>query len=360
MSDLPVISGIQQVGVGVFDVYAAWDWYRRVLGFDVPVFDDPGTADKMQRYTGGQPQDRHAVLAVNMKGGGGLEIWQYTSRTPQPPVFEVNAGDTGVFVLRVKTPDIELAFRRVKESRTDLLGYIESTPEGAKAFHVADPYGNIVRVEQRPGVFMHTPDAVGGVTGALIGVSDMDKSIAFYRDVLGYDTVIYDETGTFSDLEPLPGGSERFRRVLIGHSQPREGAFSRLLGASTLELLQCLDRTPNKIFDNRYWGDLGFIQICYDIRGMAELKALCADKGYPFTVESTPEASDGEATFDMGEASGIFAYVEDPDGTLIEFVETHKLPIMKKWNWFLDLRKRDPKKPLPDWMLKTLRWNRKK
>jgi len=32
----------------------------------------------------------------------------------------------------------------------------------------------------------------------------------------------------------------------------------------------------------------------------------------------------------MGEASGHFAYVEDPDGTLIEFVETHKIPIIKK------------------------------
>jgi hypothetical protein len=62
----------------------------------------------------------------------------------------------------------------------------------------------------------------------------------------------------------------------------------------------------------------------------------------------------------MGEASGIFSYTEDPDGTLIEFVETHRLPILKKLGWYLNLKKRDPKKPLPDWMLKTLRWNRKK
>ena len=108
---------------------------------------------------------------------------------------------------------------------------------------------------------------------------------------------------------------------------------------------------------DRFWGDLGYIQICYDIRGMRELKALCADKGFPFTVESNPETS-GSAQFDMGEASGIFAYAEDPDGTLIEFVETHKLPILKKIGWYLDLRKRNPKKPLPNWMLKTLRFSR--
>ena len=32
----------------------------------------------------------------------------------------------------------------------------------------------------------------------------------------------------------------------------------------------------------------------------------------------------------MGEAAGHFSYIQDPDGTLIEFVETHKVPILKK------------------------------
>jgi hypothetical protein len=60
----------------------------------------------------------------------------------------------------------------------------------------------------------------------------------------------------------------------------------------------------------------------------------------------------------MGEAAGHFAYIEDPDGTLIEFVETHKLPILKKLGWYLDLRKRNAYKPLPDWMVRLLRFSR--
>ena len=63
-------------------------------------------------------------------------------------------------------------------------------------------------------------------------------------------------------------------------------------------------------------------------------------------------------SFDMGEAAGNFSYIEDPDGALIEFVETHKIPIMKKLGWYLDLRKRKAAKALPDWMLKTLAFNR--
>jgi hypothetical protein len=59
----------------------------------------------------------------------------------------------------------------------------------------------------------------------------------------------------------------------------------------------------------------------------------------------------------MGEAAGHFSYIEDPDGTLIEFVETHKVPVLKKIGWYIDLRKRKPL-PLPSWILKTLRFSR--
>ena len=86
---------------------------------------------------------------------------------------------------------------------------------------------------------------------------------------------------------------------------------------------------------------------------MDALEAACKAKGFSFTVDSMN-------TFDMGEASGRFSYIEDPDGTLIEFVEAHKMPIMKKWGWYLNLKNRDPEKPLPDWMLKSLRFSRVK
>ncbi len=63
-------------------------------------------------------------------------------------------------------------------------------------------------------------------------------------------------------------------------------------------------------------------------------------------------------TFDMGEAAGHFSYVEDPDGTLIEFVESHKLPVSKKLGWYINLRKRNPEKPLANWIVKAMKYNR--
>jgi hypothetical protein len=106
-----------------------------------------------------------------------------------------------------------------------------------------------------------------------------------------------------------------------------------------------------KIFENRYWGDWGFIHLCFDIQGMDKLKNECESEGFPFTIDSSD-------TFDMGEAGGRFSYIEDPDGTWIEFVETHKVPILKKVGWYLNLKNRKPGKYLPNWMLKMMAINR--
>jgi len=355
------ISGIQQIGIGIPDVYEAWKWYRNHLGFDVPVFDDPGTAALMLPYTGGKPHKRHAVLAINMGGGGGFEIWQYTSRTPQPAGFDIQAGDLGIYITKIKTADAQKAWNAFKEKGITLQSEFTKDPGGSSCFYLKDPYGNLFQVIESGEFFSKTNQVTGGAYGALIGVTDMDKSIQFYSKVLGYDKVLFDQTGLFEDLKVLPGGRGKFRRVLLIHSKPRTGPFCRMLGESTLELIQSLDRTPRRIYESRYWGDLGFIHLCYDVQGMKELKQVCEQLGHPFTVDSNPGAYQGSTgTFDMGEAAGHFTYTEDPDGTLIEFVETHKLPILKKLGWFMDMKKRKPGKPLPDWMIKTMGLNRVK
>jgi catechol 2,3-dioxygenase-like lactoylglutathione lyase family enzyme len=174
---------------------------------------------------------------------------------------------------------------------------------------------------------------------------------------LGYDTVIYDETRIFDDLQAIGGGKNKHRRVLLRHSKPRQGAFSRMFGATEIELVQCIDAPTRKIFQDRYWGDCGYIHLCFDVANMPALRTYCAQKGFDFTVDSSLVHTTG---FDMGEAAGNFSYIEDPDGTLIEFVETHKIPILKKIGWYLHLKNRNPTKPLPDFMLKAMALNRKK
>jgi catechol 2,3-dioxygenase-like lactoylglutathione lyase family enzyme len=346
-----LISGIQQIGIGVQNVPEAWQWYRQVLGFDVPVFDDKAPAPFMIPYTGGKVEHRQAALVMNLAGGGGLEIWSFTSRVSQPLSFKLQLGDLGINAIRFKTRDIQKAHQWVSSKSKAEVGPIVSLPEG-EGFWGADPYGNIYQVTSDTSWFQQLKHPVGGVAGAVVGVSDMDQSIQFYKHLISSLEIVYDKTGIFNDL-PATASTQKFRRVLLRKKMKAEGAFSKLLGDIQIELLQPLDRVPKKLFENRFWGDCGYIHLCFDTLDMETLQSELNAKGYPFTVDSG-------TSFGMDAAAGRFAYVEDPDGTLIELVETHKVPVLKKLGWFLNIKKGGNQKPLKDWMLKAMALNRVK
>jgi len=353
------IGGIQQVGIGVSNLKEAWKWYRQNFGMDVRVFEDKATAGLMKRYTGGQVRTRHAALALNLQGGGGFEIWQYIDRIPEAPAAEAQLGDMGIFAVKIKSRDVPGTFKEFEKKGLNIVGTLKMDPGNKPTFFVKDPYNNIFQIVCSSNVWFRNEKKLTGATyGAVIGTSNMDRAIIFYSKVLGYDQVVYDKTGTFGDFGDLPGGDKSFRRVMLFHSKERKGVFSRMFGASYIELVSSLDieKKSKKIFRDRYWGDLGFIHLCFDIRGMGNLKALCEKEGFPFTVDSMSEHD--PTGFDMGEANGHFAYIEDPDGTLIEFVEALRIPVIKKLGWYINLRKRNPEKALPNWLLKALRFNR--
>ena len=351
--DRKYIAGIQQIGVGVEQVDEAFDWYRKHFGMDVIAFREKAVAELMLPYTEGKKRERDAMLALNMIGGGGFEIWQHTGKAPQAPLIPPTLGDYGIFITKLRSSDVKKAYQSYKDKGLKLLSELLTDPSGSQHFFVKDPFENIFQIVENNHVFMNTGDVNGGVYGAIIGVSDMEKSFAVYQDILEYDQVIYDETKIFDEFASLPGGKREMRRVLLKHSKKRTGSFSPMFGPTVIELVQLTQEKGKAIFEGRIWGDLGFIHLCFDIIGMDALRREVSQKGFPFTVDSAE-------SFDMGEAAGHFAYISDPDGTPIEFVETHKLPIIKAIGWNMNLRGRNPEKSVPPWMIKTLRWKRVK
>lgn len=347
------ITGIQQVGVGVENVQEAFAWYRRHFGMDIKVFEEAAVAELMLHYTEGKKRERHAVLAYNMQGGGGFEVWQHTGKTPKKPDFDPQLGDIGIFIAKLKSKDAQRAWELHQEMGVEVLGEVEKDPSGRKHYFVRDPYNNIFQIVEEGNQFEPSESPNGGVYGAIVGVTDISKSLKIYQDILEYDQVVYDKVEVFKDFNGLPNGTTKVRRICLRHLKPRTGGFSPLLGPTEIELVQLVEGKGRNIFENRIWGDPGFIHLCFDVIGMDKVKAECEKKGYPFTVDSSE-------SFDMGEAAGHFSYISDPDGIPIEFVETHKVPILKKIGWYMNLKGRDPLKALPTWMIKTMRWKRVK
>lgn len=339
------INGIQQLGVGVTNIHEAFAWYRKYFGMDIKMFEEAAMAELMLPHTKGEPRERHAILALNLQGGGGFEIWQHTGKEPEKPSFEIKLGDLGIFIGKLKSANIKDAFAQYRKWGLNVLTGIVTDPSGNEHFYLKDLYDNIWDVVYDPFILKKQKSVNGGVFGAVVGVKDIDQSLPVYQKILGYDLMTFDVTGVFDDLAGLPGGDHKVRRVLLKHSESRNGAFSPLFGPSSIELVQVLDRTPIDIFDGRLWGDPGFIHLCFDINGMDHLREEVKNQGFPFTVDSAKDMD----TFDMGEAAGSFSYIQAPEGTLIEFVETHKIPLVKKLGWSLDLTKRRPG-PLPGWM----------
>ncbi|TKB97726.1 VOC family protein [Pedobacter cryophilus] len=341
------ICGIQQIGIGYGDIQESWKWYRKYFGMNVPVFEDTAEAALMYQYTGNKVYKRHAILAMNMQGGAGFELWQFKDRKTLAVKEPIKIGDLGLQIIKIKTLDINKTFQFFKSEGLDLKSDLEKNPKGDLHFYLQDPYQNLFEIVESKSWFCDKKKLTGGVNGIVIGVSDMDKSLKLYQKVLGYQQIVYDETGSFADLNGLNGGASICRRVLLRHHEERTGGFSKLFGATEIELIERVDKAGVKIYQNRFWGDQGFIHVCFDVIGMKQLKQECAEAGFPFTVDS-------ENSFDMGKAAGHFSYIEDPDGTLIEFVETHKVPILKKLGLYLNLKNRNPDKNLPDWMVKLM------
>ena len=228
-----MISGIQQMGIGVPNVEQAWSWYRKFFGVNVKVFEDAAEAPLMTKYTGGEVHSRTATLAISMEGGGGFEIWQYTSRNTEKPNFTVQLGDFGLFSCRIKSRDIEKSYAFYKANGAEILGEIALRPDGKKHFFAKDPFGNIFNIVDGLGYFSKTnhPSFCGGVAGAMIGVGNMEASLKLYQTILGYSKVQYDETVEGHGFENIPGGKGKIRRVLLTHPKPTEWSiFSALLG----------------------------------------------------------------------------------------------------------------------------------
>jgi catechol 2,3-dioxygenase-like lactoylglutathione lyase family enzyme len=349
-----IIHGIQHLGVGVPNHATSWKWYRKYFGLDVPLFNAEADSHLMTPYTRGDVITKKAAMVLNLKGGCAMEIVCPTSFQASHAAVQHQLGDLGIFIGWIKTPDVKGVYNFYKNSDVRLITRIVTMPNGWDTFFLKDLNGLLFQVIPDAEVYSKSPHITGGTAGCVIGVSDMERARIFYQ-ILGYDQVNYDETGVFSDWSSINGGSGRFRRVLLSQQNPSGGGFSKLIGKSHIELVQDLsERKPVKIYEDRMWGDTGFIHLGFDVRNMGALGEKLSDAGHGFTCDTKDVLS-------MGESTRVHCtYTEDPDGTLIEMVEVYKIPIIEKLGIYLNVEKRKPSQPLPDLMLKALKFVRVK
>ena len=129
-----LIYGIQQIGIGVKNAEEAFEWYAKMLGADVVVFDDSNTATYMAPYMGGKARKKRALLAMNLNGGSGYEIWQYQEREPKAADTPLRIGDYGINIAQIKTRNIKAAYQHMQDADINCLTPIYEGPDQMNAF----------------------------------------------------------------------------------------------------------------------------------------------------------------------------------------------------------------------------------
>lgn len=346
----PKIGGILQIGIGAEDMPGTRKWYSEVLHFSSQVLEERSVTDLMTHYTGGKGHERQAAVVMNMAGSGGLEIWQYLSRIPKRPAKKGLLGDLGIYAIKLKTPDIQKAHQTLSTSVR--LSRITTDAWSRPGFFFTDPYGNHLQVVEEDSVYFKKPKPTSGAFGAIVGCSDLDRSVKFYEEVLGYEEVDRKQKSGLNDLSQLPATATTISRALLRKNSVATGGFSKFLGTSEIELIQTLDYKGQSLYEGRFWGDPGYIHICFDVRDMDQIKDFCENVGHPFQVDSH-ETEKGKS-FDMGSVTSRVAYIDDPDGTAIEFVETHKVPLIPALGFVIDLEGGKRIKDVPKWVFQLI------
>jgi len=352
------IHAIQHIGIGVNDHEKSWKFYRDILGFVVPVSKAHSEASRMGSLTDGI-QKRKVVIALNLLGGAVIEIFQFTSKSVRPRP-KIKWGDTGILGFSLKVRDIEKAAKSLKKAGAEILTKPDHmTPSGSldwKQMFFKDPDGNILSLIQADEMLFSLKRRkanIGGIAVTSIGVSNMDRSLHYYKNVLGYSKIIYDWDGTDSNLSSIPGADKKMRRVMLTKPEGSTSLFRYFFKAGMIELIEVKSESQNRIFNNRGWGDQGIFELCFDVNEIGNTFKNLVNNGASPVLEPNIDA------FDMGEeTSALFGYVNDPDGLYIEIVEIAGFRIMNGIKF--DLRKRGVNKPLSPFLMKMLRFAREK
>lgn len=302
-----IVSGVDHVGLGVKDRELMKSFYMNVLGFnrvfgEMPEEDHPPIHAVLRT----SPAILSAVHLCHESGGIAIALFHKTNPPPRPVRADFKYGDIGVNKIVLSVSDLGQTYR-------DLLKVANFITEPKSAMipgwgehhfiYCKDPEGNLI--EFISGASATAKVGPGGVPWIGIGVSDLERSKAFYRKHLGFDQVVIENHEAFSGLVDVVSGAAgaRVRSCLLKNSE----------SSGMIEIFETLKPRGRSIPFGVQWGDYGYLQTCFNVNDINMMKEYCEAAGMDILVP--PQIIDDP------EHSGGFMYIRDPDGILVEFVQ---------------------------------------
>jgi hypothetical protein len=145
----------------------------------------------------------------------------------------VNLGANGIFPAIIKLADSYKSHQRLFNISGLNTSKLHICQSGFHYFYVTDSLDNTFKIVQSDDWFQKDKHDLGGVIGAVIGVSNIEKSIEFYQTILGLDTILYDTK--------INENNHNFSKVELHKGTTGKDTFNKLLGNVTSKLIQNLD-----------------------------------------------------------------------------------------------------------------------
>jgi catechol 2,3-dioxygenase-like lactoylglutathione lyase family enzyme len=154
-----------------------------------------------------------------------------------------------------------------------------------------------------------------GVHHVAIGVKSLRETRAFYRDVLDFTEIFVDfPEAEYPALQPVV----RANRVVYSAV-----LFNQPAGGIILELIDMADPPSRPIRKNVSYGDIGVSKISITVPDIdVTYKELKGRVKWCFEQRSVTIEGFGDYRF---------AFCEDPEGNLVEFVSAAKLPVRQRF-----------------------------
>lgn len=313
-----MINAFQHIGLGVWDVDKTYSFYKKLFGYKIKLNDITMASKEMEPVVGSLETMR-MMMAMNAKGGGILEFIEHKSSPIRPFPEEAGYGSYGVLELGFSVRGIEKVVDSFRAKGVSFLTPVcDLELAGGRRWRYAylnDPDGMKIQLVEdiRPGQPAAEKPEVHGAIHVGIGVSDLEKSKAFYGNVLGFDRQVYALDGHNPDLDPVSGGPMHMNMAVLERSAPNTAAIKEL-PSGTVKLVAVPDQKGEHIYKGRRWGDIGCMEFCLDVSPLEGALEDAKAKGAPVYL--------APCEIDMGSGSkGKVAYIRDPDGTIVEFVE---------------------------------------
>ena len=340
-----MINGIQHIGIGVKDRDKSYDFYKNAMDFSVPLSKNTGNCTGMIPVIKHDEQ-RNVVIALNPYGGGLIEIFQYITKEPVPPK-DYDFSSNGYLFFGLKVRNIRASMEIIKnhggiiinnsknsslkDSTTKESAPNEFTPDDFTPMKSFGWKTAIFRdIDGIYGILLEYPESnigygkgkprIGGVEYVAVGVSNLENSIDFYTKIMGYTKIVYKADGNFPEWDVLFGKGRKMKRALLMRDRKPEGIFRHFLRGGMIELIEVEGNNGKHMFDGRKWGDIGLMELCFDVTDIDKTLKEVTDKGAEMIVPPYRQ--------DMGmNTYATFAYIKDPDGSMLEFADVHRLPV---------------------------------